>query len=89
MRAPDEQHPAPNHQPEQAYEAREDFFLLSVANFLNAQILSPNTNLTAREEQIIAAAKPGAAPHFNGAMIVGGRPARRFCIRWPSVVNGP
>jgi alpha-galactosidase len=41
---------------------------------LCAQNLSPNTNLTAREEQIIAAAKAGAAPQFNGARVLGIRP---------------
>ena len=41
---------------------------------LYAQNVSPNTNLTAREEQIIAAAKADAAPQFNGARIVGIRP---------------
>jgi hypothetical protein len=54
------------------------FLLLLAVNFLNAQVLSPNTNLTAREEQIIAATKPGAAPHFNGAMVVGIRPGTPF-----------
>ncbi|MDE3066972.1 MAG: alpha-galactosidase [Verrucomicrobiota bacterium] len=39
-----------------------------------AGILSPDTNLTAREEQIIAASKPEAAPRFNGASVVGARP---------------
>ncbi|MGB8367943.1 MAG: putative Ig domain-containing protein [Limisphaerales bacterium] len=52
--------------------------LLLAANFLNAQGLSPNTNLNAREEQIIAATKPGAAPHFNGARVVGVRPGTPF-----------
>ena len=45
---------------------------------LYAQKLSPNTNFTAREEQIIAAAKAGAAPRFNGARIVGIRPGTPF-----------
>ena len=52
--------------------------LLLAANFLNAQVLSPNTNLNAREEQIIAATKPAAQPHFNGAMVVGIRPNTPF-----------
>ncbi len=43
-----------------------------------AQIASPNTNLTAREEQIIDAAMAGAAPQFNGAGIVGIRPGTPF-----------
>jgi len=51
---------------------------LSASNVLNAQIVSPNTNLTAREEQIIAAARPGAAPHFNGAWVVGVHPGTPF-----------
>jgi alpha-galactosidase len=45
---------------------------------LYAQNVSPNTNLTAREEQIIAAAKADAAPQFNGARIVGIRPGTPF-----------
>ena len=45
---------------------------------LCAQNTSAGTNLTAREEQIIAAAKPGAAPEFNGARIVGIHPGTPF-----------
>jgi alpha-galactosidase len=41
---------------------------------LPAQIVSPDTNLNAREKEIIAAAQMGAAPQFNGARIVGIRP---------------
>jgi alpha-galactosidase len=52
--------------------------LLSASGVLNAQIISPNTNLTVREAQIIAAVKPEAAPHFNGARIVGIRPDTPF-----------
>jgi hypothetical protein len=38
-------------------------------------IVSPNTNLTTREEQIVAAAKnTEAAPQFHGAYVVGVRP---------------
>ena len=48
--------------------------LAAVCVDLRAQGLSPNTNLNAREKQIIAAAKAGAAPQFNGARIVGIRP---------------
>ena len=53
--------------------------MLAAALFLTtgclyAQNVSPNTNLTAREEQIIAAAKAEASPRFNGASIVGIRP---------------
>ena len=48
------------------------------AGSLCAQDTSAGTNLTAREEQIIAAAKPGAAPQFNGARIVGIRPGTPF-----------
>ncbi len=47
--------------------------LLLMASDLIGQVLSPNTNLTVREEQIIAAVKPGAAPQFNGARVVGVR----------------
>jgi alpha-galactosidase len=56
--------------------------LLAVSLFaalpLPAQIVSPNTNLDAREEQIIAAAKADAAPQFNGARMVGIRPGSPF-----------
>ena len=52
--------------------------LFLTAGCLYAQNVSPNTNLTAREEQIIAAAKADAAPQFNGARIVGIRPGTPF-----------
>ncbi len=52
--------------------------LFSVALAASAQIESPNTNLTAREEQIVAAAKTGAAPEFNGAGIIGIYPGTPF-----------
>jgi hypothetical protein len=45
--------------------------LLAGAGVLRAGIISPDTNLTAREEQIIVAAKTDAAPQFNGAHIIG------------------
>ncbi len=45
---------------------------------LRAQDISSNANLTAREEQIIAAAKADAAPRLNGASIVGIRPGTPF-----------
>jgi hypothetical protein len=49
---------------------------LLAANSLPAQILSPNINLTAREEQIVAAAASDmkGAPRFNGASVVGIHP---------------
>ena len=52
--------------------------LFLAAGCLHAQNLTPNTNFTAREEHIIAAAKAGAAPRFNGASIVGIRPGTPF-----------
>jgi hypothetical protein len=45
---------------------------------LYAQNVSPNTNLTAREEKIIAAAKADAAPRFNSARVAGIRPGTPF-----------
>ena len=51
--------------------ARIFLVLLSATNFLPAQIVSSDTNLTARQEQIIAAAHAGAVPQFNGARIIG------------------
>jgi alpha-galactosidase len=53
-------------------------WLFLAAGSLYAQDTSVGTNLTAREEQIIAAAKPGAAPRFNGATVVGIRPGTPF-----------
>lgn len=52
------------------------FTLILSACALRAQIVSPNTNLTAHEEQIIAASKSDAdgVPQFNGVKIVGIRP---------------
>jgi hypothetical protein len=51
------------------------WFLLSPALMLRSEVLSPNTNFTAREEQIIAAAKHvDSAPEFHGATSVGIHP---------------
>ena len=52
------------------------FVLLGMANILRAEIVSSDTNLNGREEQIVAAAKLDlrAAPRFNGAKIVGVHP---------------
>lgn len=52
--------------------------MLAFANVLSGQILSPDTNLTERERQIIAAVRPVAAPQFNGARVVGVRPGTPF-----------
>jgi len=50
------------------------FVLVSAANVLSAQTISPDASLTEREQQIVAASKTGAAPQFNGAHIVGVHP---------------
>ena len=39
-----------------------------------AEISPPNTNLTALERAMVAAARPAAAPQFNGARVIGIRP---------------
>ncbi|MFZ0827756.1 MAG: putative Ig domain-containing protein [Verrucomicrobiia bacterium] len=52
--------------------------LVFAAGCLPAQVVPPNASLTAREEQIIAAARPVAAPQFNGARRVGIRPGTPF-----------
>jgi len=52
--------------------------LFLAAGCLCAQSVSSNINLTAREEQIIAAAQAGPAPQFNGARIIGIRPGTPF-----------
>jgi hypothetical protein len=53
-------------------------WLLLTAGCLLAQNVSPNINLTSREEQIIAAAKNEVVPRFNGAQVVGIRPGTPF-----------
>ena len=52
--------------------------LLLAAGCLCAQNILPNTKLTAREEQIIAAARADAVPRFNGASVIGIRPGTPF-----------
>jgi hypothetical protein len=52
--------------------------LLFVAGRTHGEIVSPNTNLNAREEQIIAATRPKPAPRFNGAQVIGVRPGTPF-----------
>src|SRR5579862_5298741 len=53
-------------------------YLFLAVGCLYAQNSSTNTNLTASEEQIIAAAKAAAAPRFNDARIIGIRPGTPF-----------
>ena len=53
-------------------------WLFLTTGCLYAQNVPLNTNLTVREEQIIAATKAGAAPRFNGACIAGIRPGTPF-----------
>lgn len=54
------------------------FWLPLTTSLVHAEIVSPNTNLTAREMQIVAAAKAEAAPRFNGARVIGIRPRTPF-----------
>ncbi len=53
-------------------------WLLLTAVCLHAQDGATGANLAAREEQIIAAAKPAAAPRFNGPSVIGIRPGTPF-----------
>ena len=53
-------------------------WLILSASGVPGQIAAADTNLTAREEQIIAAVQPAAAPHFNGATVIGIRPGTPF-----------
>jgi alpha-galactosidase len=53
-------------------------FWISMVGVLPAQIISPDTNLTVREEQIVAASKIQAAPRFNGACVFGIYPRTPF-----------
>ena len=48
------------------------------ANPIFAQITSPNTNLDAREQQIIAAGRPDSALRINDARVIGIRPNTAF-----------
>jgi alpha-galactosidase len=50
----------------------------ATAGILSARVISADTNLSVREQQVIAATKPGPAPQFNGARLVGVRPATPF-----------
>lgn len=53
--------------------------LFSAANLTRAtEITSPDTNLAAREDQIVAASEAGNSPRFNGARIVGVYPNTPF-----------
>jgi hypothetical protein len=53
-------------------------WLVLAGGCLYAQTVPISTNLTAREEQIIAAARTEAAPRFNGARRIGTRPGTPF-----------
>ena len=69
------------------------FFLILLLALMSqpsrAQIVSPDTNLTVRERQIVAAAKAEAAPRFNGPRVVGIRPGTPFLLA-PAVTGaGP
>jgi hypothetical protein len=59
------------------------FLSLLTAAPLRAEIISPNTNLTARERQIIAASEPDPAPRFNGARIIGVHPSTLLLYSLP------
>ena len=51
----------------------------SVVSLLNAvEIISPDTNLATREQQIITATRTEPAPQFNGARVIGLRPGTPF-----------
>jgi hypothetical protein len=45
--------------------------LLAALNFCSAQPVSPNLDLSPREQEIVAASKPAPAPQFNGASVIG------------------
>ena len=60
--------------------------LLAELSLNAARFATPDTNLTARETQIIAAARPGLEPHFNGAQIVGVHP--NTPLIFPLAVSG-
>jgi alpha-galactosidase len=51
---------------------------LSMAGAMDPAAISPDTNLTAREQQIVAAAAPSASPQFHSPQIVGIQPETPF-----------
>jgi alpha-galactosidase len=68
-------HPAPVYLPNTFMKSSGAVLILTLAaTYLHAQVLSPNTNLSTREMQIVAAARPAPTPQFNGARVIGVRP---------------
>jgi hypothetical protein len=66
------------------------WLLLSPAVVLRAEVVSPDTNLTAREQQIIAAVKQvEAAPQFHSGGKVGIHPNTPLIYSLPVTGNGP
>ncbi|HEV2318746.1 MAG TPA: putative Ig domain-containing protein [Verrucomicrobiae bacterium] len=53
---------------------------LGVAGAINPAAISPDTSLTAREEEIIAAAAPATAPQFHSPQIIGIHPGTPFLL---------
>lgn len=73
-----------------AFKAFAGLLLLTVlANPLAAQIISPNTNLDAREQQIVAASRADAALRINDARIIGVRPGTPFLHSLAISGSGP
>ena len=57
---------------------------------VRAEIVSPNTNLTAREEQIIAASKAvSGAPQFYGPLVIGIHPNTPLLLALPAAGERP
>ncbi|MGH7942257.1 MAG: putative Ig domain-containing protein [Limisphaerales bacterium] len=63
--------------------------IIGSATAADAVIVSPDTNLTAREQQIIAAATPSAAPQFHGPRIIGIYPDTPFLFCLAATGRGP
>jgi hypothetical protein len=64
--------------------------LISPALVLHAGIVSPDTNLTAREQQIVIASKRvEAAPEFHGAGIIGIHPNTPLIYSVPVTTERP
>ncbi|MGC9942755.1 MAG: putative Ig domain-containing protein [Verrucomicrobiota bacterium] len=63
--------------------------LLSTANLLFAQSPAPDTNLTERQQEIVAAAAIQASPQFNGANVIGTHPNAPLIYSLTASGNGP
>lgn len=63
--------------------------ILCRADVTEPVVLSPDTNLTLREQQIVAAAMPATVPQFHGAQVVGVYPGTPFLFSLAASGHSP